>query len=52
MVCVMLYLLEYCTRCLFVSSNRIFEKIDDAIASCITVMLGYPALDENEREQV
>uniref|UniRef100_A0A7S0C3Q1 ATPase AAA-type core domain-containing protein n=2 Tax=Proboscia inermis TaxID=420281 RepID=A0A7S0C3Q1_9STRA len=48
----MLRLLEYYSGCLFLSSNRSAERIDDAIASRITVMLGYPALNESGREQV
>ena len=52
LVCVMLCFLEYCSGCLFLSSNWIPEKIDDAIVSCITVILRYPALDENGRDQV
>ena len=45
LVCVMLRLLEYYSGCLFLSSNRAAGSIDAAIASRITVMLGYPALD-------
>jgi len=45
LVCVMLRLLEYYSGCLFLSSNRAAGSIDPAIASRITVMLGYPALD-------
>ena len=52
LVCVVLPLLEYYSGCLFLSLNQNAEKIDDAIASCITVMLGYPAIDESGRVQV
>jgi hypothetical protein len=45
LVCVMLRLLEYYSGCLFLSSNRSASTIDAAIASRITVMLGYPPLD-------
>jgi len=49
LVCVMLRLLEYYSGCLFLSSNRAAGSIDAAIASRITVMLGYPALDVEVR---
>lgn len=52
LVCVMLRLLEYYSGCLFLSSNRSAGSIDAAIASRITVMLGYPPLDEAGREKV
>uniref|UniRef100_A0A6S8JUK5 AAA+ ATPase domain-containing protein n=1 Tax=Amphora coffeiformis TaxID=265554 RepID=A0A6S8JUK5_9STRA len=52
LVCVMLRLLEYYSGCLFLSSNRAAESIDPAIASRITVMLGYPPLDEQGRAKV
>lgn len=52
LVCVMLRLLEYYTGCLFLSSNRSARSIDAAIASRITVMLGYPALDVEGRAKV
>jgi DNA polymerase III delta prime subunit len=52
LVCVMLRLLEYYSGCLFLSSNRSAGSIDAAIASRITVMLGYPALDEAGRGKV
>jgi SpoVK/Ycf46/Vps4 family AAA+-type ATPase len=52
LVCVMLRLLEYYSGCLFLSSNRSAKSIDAAIASRITVMLGYPALDEEGRGKV
>jgi hypothetical protein len=42
LVCVMLRLLEYYSGCLFLSSNRAAKSVDPAIASRITVMLGYP----------
>ena len=52
LVCVMLRLLEYYSGCLFLSSNRAAESIDAAIASRITVMLGYPPLDADGRAKV
>jgi len=52
LVCVMLRLLEYYSGCLFLSSNRAAESIDAAIASRITVMLGYPPLDLEGRTKV
>jgi DNA replication protein DnaC len=52
LVCVMLRLLEYYSGCLFLSSNRAAESIDAAIASRITVMLGYPPLNESGRKKV
>lgn len=52
LVCVMLRLLEYYSGCLFLSSNRDASSIDAAIASRITVMLGYPPLDEAGRAKV
>lgn len=52
LVCVMLRLLEYYSGCLFLSSNRSASSIDAAIASRITVMLGYPALDAEGRATV
>jgi len=52
LVCVMLRLLEYYSGCLFLSSNRSANTIDAAIASRITVMLSYPALDANGRSKV
>jgi len=52
LVCVMLRLLEYYSGCLFLSSNRSADSIDPAIASRITVMLGYPELDKDGRAQV
>jgi hypothetical protein len=52
LVCVMLRLLEYYSGCLFLSSNRSANSIDAAIASRITVMLGYPALDVEGRVKV
>jgi len=52
LVCVMLRLLEYYSGCLFLSSNRGAESIDPAIASSITVMLGYPPLDCAARAKV
>jgi len=52
LVCVMLRLLEYYSGCLFLSSNRAKHTIDVAIASRITVMLGYPPLDEEGRSKV
>ena len=52
LVCVMLRLLEYYSGCLFLSSNRAAESIDPAIASRITVMLGYPPLDQQGRAKV
>eukprot|EP00980_Cylindrotheca_fusiformis_P021708 scaffold8535_cov132-Cylindrotheca_fusiformis.AAC.16 len=52
LVCVMLRLLEYYSGCLFLSSNRSAGSIDAAIASRITVMLGYPPLDEAGRSKV
>jgi hypothetical protein len=52
LVCVMLRLLEYYSGCLFLSSNRSAGSIDAAIASRITVMLGYPPLDADGRAQV
>lgn len=52
LVCVMLRLLEYYSGCLFLSSNRSAGSIDAAIASRITVMLGYPPLDESGRTKV
>lgn len=52
LVCVMLRLLEYYSGCLFLSSNRSAGSIDAAIASRITVMLGYPPLDEEGRTKV
>ena len=52
LVCVMLRLLEYYSGCLFLSSNRAAESIDAAIASRITVMLEYPALDADGRATV
>ena len=48
----MLRLLEYYSGCLFLSSNRSASSIDAAIASRITVMLGYPPLDANGRAKV
>jgi len=52
LVCVMLRLLEYYSGCLFLSSNRAADSIDAAIASRITVMLEYPALDAEGRAKV
>jgi DNA replication protein DnaC len=52
LVCVMLRLLEYYSGCLFLTSNRSASGIDPAIASRITVILGYPALDESGRFQI
>ena len=52
LVCVMLRLLEYYSGCLFLSSNRAADSIDPAIASRITVMLGYPPLDAAGRAKV
>ena len=52
LVCVMLRLLEYYSGCLFLTSNRSASSIDPAIASRITVMLSYPALDTNGRAKV
>jgi hypothetical protein len=52
LVCVMLRLLEYYSGCLFLSSNRAAKSIDAAIASRITVMLGYPPLDHSGRSKV
>jgi len=52
LVCVMLRLLEYYSGCLFLSSNRSAGSIDAAIASRITVMLGYPSLDTHGRAKV
>lgn len=52
LVCVMLRLLEYYSGCLFLSSNRSASSIDPAIASRITVMLGYPPLDQDGRAKV
>jgi len=52
LVCVMLRLLEYYSGCLFLSSNRAAGSIDAAIASRITVMLGYPKLDATGRGKV
>lgn len=52
LVCVMLRLLEYYSGCLFLSSNRPADSIDAAIASRITVMLGYPPLDIKGRAKV
>uniref|UniRef100_A0A7S0F7J8 AAA+ ATPase domain-containing protein n=1 Tax=Pseudo-nitzschia arenysensis TaxID=697910 RepID=A0A7S0F7J8_9STRA len=52
LVCVMLRLLEYYSGCLFLSSNRSAGSIDAAIASRITVMLGYPKLDATGRGKV
>jgi len=52
LVCVMLRLLEYYSGCLFLSSNRDATTIDAAIASRITVMLGYPPLDAKGRGKV
>lgn len=52
LVCVMLRLLEYYSGCLFLSSNRGADSIDPAIASRITVMLGYPPLDTEGRAKV
>mmetsp|Transcript_47093 Transcript_47093/g.53493 ORF Transcript_47093/g.53493 Transcript_47093/m.53493 type:complete len:1005 (-) Transcript_47093:204-3218(-) len=52
LVCVMLRLLEYYSGCLFLSSNRSASSIDAAIASRITVMLGYPQLDSNGRAKI
>ena len=52
LVCVMLRLLEYYSGCLFLSSNRAAGSIDAAIASRITVMLGYPPLDKEGRAKV
>lgn len=52
LVCVMLRLLEYYSGCLFLSSNRAASSIDPAIASRITVMLGYPPLDAAGRTKV
>jgi SpoVK/Ycf46/Vps4 family AAA+-type ATPase len=49
LVCVMLRLLEYYSGCLFLSSNRDADTVDAAIASRITVMLDYPALDTEGR---
>ena len=48
----MLRLLEYYSGCLFLSSNREASTIDAAIASRITVMLGYPPLDLDGRTKV
>ena len=47
-----LRLLEYYSGCLFLSSNRSASTIDAAIASRITVMLGYPPLDAAGRSKV
>ena len=47
-----LCLLEFYSGCLFLSSNRSADSIDAAIASRITVMLGYPPLDEQGRAKV
>ena len=52
LVCVILRLLEYYSGCLFLSSNRAASSIDPAIASRITVMLGYPPLDVHGRTKV
>jgi len=52
LVCVMLRLLEYYSGCLFLSSNRSACSIDAAIASRITVMLGYPKLNATGRGKV
>eukprot|EP00339_Tiarina_fusa_P008612 CAMPEP_0117017234 /NCGR_PEP_ID=MMETSP0472-20121206/13487_1 /TAXON_ID=693140 ORGANISM="Tiarina fusus, Strain LIS" /NCGR_SAMPLE_ID=MMETSP0472 /ASSEMBLY_ACC=CAM_ASM_000603 /LENGTH=865 /DNA_ID=CAMNT_0004721545 /DNA_START=151 /DNA_END=2749 /DNA_ORIENTATION=+ len=52
LVCVMLRLLEYYSGCLFLSSNRAASSIDAAIASRITVMLGYPPLGMDGRAKV
>ncbi|KAL3908636.1 MAG: hypothetical protein SGILL_008411 [Bacillariaceae sp.] len=52
LVCVMLRLLEYYSGCLFLSSNRAASSIDPAIASRITVMLGYPPLGIDGRTKV
>lgn len=52
LVCVMLRLLEYYSGCLFLSSNRSAGSIDAAIASRITVMLGYPPLNKEGRTKV
>merc|ERR1712194_587779 len=52
LVCVMQRLLEYYSGCLFLSSNRPASAIDPAIASRITVMLGYPKLDVSGRAKV
>lgn len=52
LVCVMLRLLEYYSGCLFLSSNRAAETVDAAIASRITVMLEYPALDAKGRAKI
>ena len=52
LVCVMLRLLEYYSGCLFLSSNREAATIDPAIASRITVMLGYPPLGTEGRAKV
>jgi SpoVK/Ycf46/Vps4 family AAA+-type ATPase len=52
LVCVMLRLLEYYSGCLFLSSNRAAKSIDPAIASRITVMLGYPPLNVAGRAKV
>jgi SpoVK/Ycf46/Vps4 family AAA+-type ATPase len=52
LVCVMLRLLEYYSGCLFLSSNRDTRSIDAAIASRITVMLGYPPLAVEGRAKV
>ena len=52
LVCVMLRLLEYYSGCLFLSSNRAANSIDAAIASRITVMLGYPPLNAEGRAKV
>jgi DNA replication protein DnaC len=52
LVCVMLRLLEYYSGCLFLSSNRAASSIDAAIASRITVMLGYPPLGVEGRAKV
>ncbi|KAG7367454.1 phospholipid-translocating P-type ATPase, flippase [Nitzschia inconspicua] len=52
LVCVMLRLLEYYSGCLFLSSNRSASSIDAAIASRITVMLGYPPLGVEGRAKV
>uniref|UniRef100_A0A7S4R359 AAA+ ATPase domain-containing protein n=3 Tax=Ditylum brightwellii TaxID=49249 RepID=A0A7S4R359_9STRA len=52
LVCVMLRLLEYYSGCLFLSSNRAGKSIDAAIASRITVMLGYPSLNVDGRGKV
>mmetsp|Transcript_2776 Transcript_2776/g.3711 ORF Transcript_2776/g.3711 Transcript_2776/m.3711 type:complete len:146 (-) Transcript_2776:242-679(-) len=48
----MLRLLEYYSGCLFLSSNRAGKSIDAAIASRITVMLGYPSLNVDGRGKV